>query len=124
MPNTKTSAKKKAATSLLPAAAMEPKHLVDIGSRFPVSRLDKLCDAVMPKIEHHDFSRFGLGPDWVAAIDSLRAEIAASQSAAAAVRDESVLPSGEALDAAVAAAKNWRRDASTCVHMTPTLRDD
>ena len=120
----KTAPKKAAAKSAktaLPSASLPEADRVDVGSRYAVTKLTDLAKDVLPRVHRAPFARFGFDARWVSAIEALVAEIDVASARTQDARDGS-LPTGEALDAAVAATKAWRRDAMTVVSITASLR--
>ena len=104
----------------LPSSSLTALHLVTVGARYSAAKLVEHAHAVLPKLDKYDFARFGFDAKWAAGIDALIAKIeSAAQSRQAAADD--ALPTGDALHAAIAEAKEWRRDATTVLSVTPSL---
>jgi hypothetical protein len=121
-----TKSTRKTATSLR-AAALPKRELIDVGARFNLNSLTNHASNVLAKVaaqnadeeasEH--FSDYGLDAGWASAIEGLIASIDDAGAAANAVATDA-LPTGEALDSALAAAKELRRQAVTVIAADPT----
>jgi hypothetical protein len=103
----------------LPSQVYTVLDLVDAGSRFSVKGLQDHWSTVTAQIDAA-FKVYGFNAEWLDAMGRLDVDIsdAAERRASA---DEDLLPTGTALDDAVAQAKAWRKHARTVVAVTPGL---
>lgn len=121
---------KKAATpkgAAKPPSATQRAHLIEVGARHSTDKLLTFAATVLAQVgAHAGFATFGFDAAWVA---RTQAQIDAIDAAATALSDarSATLPGATALTDAIAAAKQWRRDAATSVmlaaiphHFTPT----
>jgi len=122
MPSTKSPRPAKSrSTVALHSLKLDRTHLADVGARCPTEALLKLLHTVLPKrAAHADFATYGFDAAWASAVTALGAELEAAAAAVGSAKSDT-LPSGLALDQAIATAKDFRRRAATTVSLTTEL---
>jgi hypothetical protein len=104
--------------SPLPSSSLAATDRIDVGSRFATEPLVSHARAVLEKLPSYPFAAYGFDAAWTRAFESLLDAID-SQLAQLDASHEAALPTGAALDGAVEAAKNWRREALAVVAILP-----
>lgn len=105
----------------LPSASLPKPTLTEVGTRFSTTALTKLANVVLAKVAKQPaFAPYGFGAPWISA---MRAQLDALSTAHADVRvaRDAVVPTSQAFNEAMHAAKEYRRRAATVVSLTPGI---
>lgn len=103
----------------LPSATLPKTALAEVGARYATAALVKHANVVLAKMgKQAAFATYGFDGQWRSALE---AQVATVLGAEADVRGAraAVLPTSKPLLDAIAAAKDWRRRASTVLALTP-----